>query len=176
MSKAGLPKPTLEQRIQAIEDQLAIHRLITSYPLAIDSRSLDFVSEVWTQDGVFDRGAGDPSKHSGDFDGAYGLDSILKEVGSPQLQASREAGLAHIMTAPHVAIDGDTAVATNYTVLVTGKGDGCGVRRPSANRWDLVRTADGWRIKKRTLRLIDGSNAYRELFRQVFAAGAGAAR
>jgi hypothetical protein len=160
--------PSLEQRIQAIEDRLAIHQLIVSYPQAIDSRSLDFVGKVWTDDGVFDRGAGDPSKHSGDFDGAYGMESILKEVGSPQLQASREAGLAHIMTAPHIAIDGDSAVATNYTVLVVGKADDCKVRRPSANRWDLVRGADGWCIRRRTLRLLDGSAAARELFRQVF--------
>ena len=110
-----------------------------SYPLAVDTRSLDYVSEVWTEDGVFDRGAADPHKHSGDFDGAYGKGNILNEVGSPQLQASREAGLAHIMTAPHITIDGDEAAATNYTVLVVGKGDDCRVRRPSANRWDLVR-------------------------------------
>ena len=171
MSEMGKPT-TLEQRIQSIEDRLAIHQLIVSYPLAIDSRSLDFVGSVWTEDGVFDRGAADPSKHSGDFDGAYGMDSILKEVGSPQLQASREAGLAHIMTAPHIAIDGDTAVATNYTVLVVGKADDCKVRRPSANRWDLVRMAHGWRIRRRTLRLLDGSAAARELFGQVFVTGA----
>ena len=119
---------------------------------------------------MFDRGAADPHKHSGDFDGAYGKGNIMNEVGSPQLQASREAGLAHIMTAPHITIDGDEAAATNYTVLVVGKGDDCRVRRPSANRWDLVRIDGAWRIKRRTLRLIDGSNGSRELFRKVFEA------
>jgi SnoaL-like domain len=167
---AAAEQASLEQRLRAVEDRFAIHQLIMSYPLAVDTRSLDYVTEVWTEDGVFDRGAGDPHKHSGDFDGAYGKTNIMNEVGSPQLQASREAGLAHIMTAPHITVDGDEAAATNYTVLVVGKGDDCRVRRPSANRWDLVRVDGKWLIKRRTLRLIDGSNGSRELFRTVFGA------
>jgi hypothetical protein len=165
---AAAERASLEQRLLAVEDRLAIHQLIMSYPLAVDTRSLDHVGEVWTEDGVFDRGAADPHQHSGAFDGAYGKGNILNEVGSPQLQASREAGLAHIMTAPHITVDGDQAAATNYTVLVVGKGDDCRVRRPSANRWDLVRVDGTWRIKRRTLRLIDGSNGSRDLFRKAF--------
>ena len=165
---AAAKQASLEQRLLAVEDRLAIHQLIMSYPLAVDTRSLDYVGEVWTEDSVFDRGSADPHKHSGDFDGAYGKGNILNEVGSPQLQTSREAGLAHIMTAPHITVDGDEAAATNYTVLVVGKGVDCRVRRPSANRWDLVRVDGRWLIKRRTLRLIDGSNGSRELFRKVF--------
>jgi hypothetical protein len=74
------------------------------------------------------------------------------------------------MTAPHITIDGDEAAATNYTVLVVGKGNDYRVRRPSANRWDLMRVDGRWLIKRRTLRLIDGSNGSRELFRKVFGA------
>jgi hypothetical protein len=166
---AAAEPASLEHRLRAVEDRLAIHQLIMSYPLAVDTRSLDYVGEVWTQDGVFDRGSADPHKHSGDFEGAYGKDNILKEVGGPQLQASREAGLAHVMTAPHITIDGDTAAATNYVILIVGKPDDCRVRRPSANRWDLVRVDGRWLIRRRTLRLIDGSNASRELFRMAFA-------
>jgi hypothetical protein len=35
------------------------------------------------------------------------------------------------------------------------------------NRWDLVRTASGWKIKRRTLRLVDGSEPAREILRSV---------
>jgi hypothetical protein len=86
---AAAEPASLEHRLRAVEDRLAIHQLIMSYPLAVDTRSLDYVGEVRTQDGVFDRGSADPHKHSGDFEGAYGKDNILKEVGGPQLQASR---------------------------------------------------------------------------------------
>jgi hypothetical protein len=36
-----------------------------------------------------------------------------------------------------------------------------------ANRWDLVRTPAGWKIKRRTLRLIDGSEPAREILGAV---------
>jgi len=35
----------------------------------------------------------------------------------------------------------------------------------TANRWELVRTASGWKIKRRTLRPLDGSEPARELLR-----------
>jgi hypothetical protein len=154
---------TLEQRVQALEDKLAIYQLIMSYPLAVDSASVDFAESVWTRDGVFDRGSGDPEKHSGDFDGAYGIESILKEVGGAALQTAREAGLAHIMTAPQIEIRGDRAAATGYTLMVARDGKEFRVRRPTANRWDLVRDGDGWKIQRRTLRLLDGSPEARAL-------------
>ena len=156
-------RPSLEERIQALEDKHAIHQLIMSYPLAVDSRSMDFVETAWTEDGVFDRGALDPKQHSGAFEGAYGLEAILKEVASPQLQAGREGGLCHIMTAPQIEIRGDEAAATGYTLMVVRDGDDFRLRRPTANRWDLVRSGDGWKIKRRTLRLLDGAADAREL-------------
>jgi len=164
---AAVQKPSLEERVQALEDKLAIYQIIMSYPLAVDSRSVDFAERVWTEDGVFDRGAGDPKQHSGNFEGAYGIDAILKEVGGPALQAAREAGLAHIMTAPQIEIRGDEAAATGYTFMVMRDGDAFHVRRPTANRWDLVRSGDGWKIKRRTLRLLDGSQDARDLFRRA---------
>lgn len=156
-------KPTLEERIQALEDKQAIHQLIMSYPLAVDSRSLDFVKAVWSEDGTFDRGAADPKQHSGSFEGVYGVEAILKEVSSPQLQAGREGGLCHVMTAPQIELRGDEAAATGYTMMVVRDGDDFRLRRPTANRWDLVRAGTGWKIMRRTLRLLDGSADARAL-------------
>jgi hypothetical protein len=33
------------------------------------------------------------------------------------------------------------------------------------NRWELVRTSTGWKIKRRTIRLVDGSEPSREILR-----------
>jgi hypothetical protein len=156
---------SLEERVQRLEDQLSIYQLIVSYPLAVDSASVDFAASVWLENGVFDRGAADPEKHSGEFEGAYGLDAILQEVGGAALQTAREAGLAHIMTTPHIEIKGDEAVATGYTLMVARDGEEFRIRRPTANRWDLVRHGHTWKIKRRTLRLMDGSPEGRELLR-----------
>jgi hypothetical protein len=39
----------------------------------------------------------------------------------------------------------------------------------TANRWELVRTAQGWKIKRRTLRQLDGSEPARKILRQAIA-------
>ena len=38
-----------------------------------------------------------------------------------------------------------------------GSSKGFRVHRMTANRWELVRTPQGWKIKRRTLRQLDGS-------------------
>jgi hypothetical protein len=48
--------------------------------------------------------------------------------------------------------------------------------RVSAVRWDLARTDEGWRVSRRTNRLLDETGAGRELFRgaltELFTEGA----
>jgi hypothetical protein len=39
----------------------------------------------------------------------------------------------------------------------------------TANRWELVRTPQGWKIKHRTLRPLDGSEPARKILRQAIA-------
>jgi hypothetical protein len=46
-----------------------------------------------------------------------------------------------------------------------GVSNGFRIHRVAANRWELVRTADGWKIKRRTVRTIDGSDEPREILR-----------
>ncbi|HKH00005.1 MAG TPA: nuclear transport factor 2 family protein [Bradyrhizobium sp.] len=167
MAERNSRELSLEQRIQALEDKLAIQQLIMSYPLVVDSGAVDVAASLWTADGIFDRGAADSEKHSGNFEGAYGLDAILKEIGGSALQAAREAGLCHVMTAPQITISGDNAVAIGYTLMVGRDGAEFRIRRPTANRWEIVRDGSEWKIKRRTLRLIDGSPAARELLGQA---------
>ena len=51
-----------------------------------------------------------------------------------------------------------------------GASRGYHIHRVVTNRWDLVRTASGWKIKRRTLRLVDGSEPSRDLLRGAFEA------
>lgn len=43
------------------------------------------------------------------------------------------------------------------------------IHRVGANRWELKRTKDGWKVTRRTLRPLDGSEGARELLRQAVA-------
>src|SRR6516225_6990052 len=50
-------RTTLEQRLRLIEDRFEIYNLIASHPPSADTGAGDYTASVWTEDGVFDRGA-----------------------------------------------------------------------------------------------------------------------
>jgi hypothetical protein len=54
-----------------------------------------------------------------------------------------------------------------------GASRGYHIHRVVTNRWELTRTPDGWKIKRRTSRLVDGSEASREILRGALRAYAG---
>ena len=65
-------------------------------------------------------------------------------------------GSAHTLGPVSVRLDGDTAVAVNYSVVFVHDGGRWIAERVAANRWDLTRTAAGWRVRRRVNRLLDG--------------------
>jgi len=163
-------KDNLEQRIRAIEDRLAIYNLIAGHPPSADTGATAYAEAVYTEDGVFDRGADLPG-----WSGNKGIGASLK---SPGHQAAIAGGLAHFTGLPHVTVDGDSAVVISYLQILTPKKTGEPVEVPNhgasrgyhihrvvTNRWDLVRTPSGWKIKRRTLRPVDGTEPSRELLR-----------
>jgi hypothetical protein len=58
---------------------------------------------------------------------------------------------------PHVVVDGDQAVATCHSRLYRREGEAYRVISCSANRWEFVRGARGWQVKRRISRRLDGS-------------------
>ena len=161
---------SLERRIRAIEDRLEIYNLIASHPPSTDTGAAAYAEAVYSEDGVFDRGADLPG-----WSGNKGIGANLK---SPGHQAAIAGGLAHFTSLPHVTVDGDKAVVISYLQILAPKKSGEAVEVPNhgasrgyhihrvvANRWDLLRTAAGWKIKRRTSRLVDGSEPSREILR-----------
>ena len=167
---------TLERRIRAIEDRLEIYNLIAGHPPSADTGNTAYAEAVFTADAVFDRGP--------DLSGAVGNKAIGANLQSAGHQAAISGGLAHFTSLPHVTINGDTAVVVSYLQILTprksgetvevanhGGSRGYHIHRVVTNRWDLVRTPAGWKIKRRTLRLVDGSEPARQLLRAVLPAG-----
>jgi hypothetical protein len=162
---------TIEDRIRAIEDRLEIFNLIASHPPSADSGADYFTRSVYTEDGVIDLGG---SK------GASGNQAIAAMVKEPGHQAAIAGGLAHFAGLPRIEIDGDSAVVTSYLQIITphptaephevpnhGVSKGFRIHRVGANRWELERRTDGWKIKRRTLRPLDGSEPAREILRRA---------
>ena len=55
--------------------------------------------------------------------------------------------------------------AAPHEVPNHGVSNGFRIHRVAANRWELERTAGGWKIRRRTVRTIDGSEPPREILR-----------
>jgi hypothetical protein len=161
----------IEQRLRLIEDKLAIYHLIASHPPAADTGNENYYRNAFTGDGTVDLGGGKT---------ADGSDAIASVVARPEHKAAIAGGLCHFAGLPRVEVNGDTAVAISYLQIVTpnrtaapvdvpghGATPGFRIHRAGANRWDLVRTADGWKVKRRTLRPLDGSNDARDILMQA---------
>lgn len=166
------PSATLEQRIRAIEDRLEIYNLIAGHPPSADTGADYYAEAVYAEDGEFDRGAG--------LTGAKGNKALGAMLKSEAHKAAIAGGLAHFTGLPHIALDGDCAAVTSYLQILTprktgeavevpnhGSSRGYHIHRVVTNRWDLVRTPGGWKIKRRSLRLVDGSEPSREILREA---------
>jgi hypothetical protein len=76
-----------------------------------------------------------------------------------------EHGCGHVLTVPHVVVDGDKAVGRSYALDIRWDADAerYWVARLSANTWRWVRTPDGWRIAERVNAALDGTPAHRQM-------------
>lgn len=165
---------TLKQRLREIEDRLEIYNLIASHPPSADTGADYYVRAIYAEDGRMDLGGGK---------GASGNAAVAAIVQTPEHQAAIAGGLAHFAGLPRIEIDGDTAVVTSYLQILTpnngaepvevpghGASKGFRIHRVGANRWELIRTPEGWKVKRRTLRPLDGSEPARAILKQALAA------
>lgn len=167
-------KGSLEDRVRAVEDRLEILNLIASHPPSADTGADHYVRTIYLDDGTIDVGAGKA---------ASGKEAVAAIVTTPGHLAAIAGGLAHFAGLPHIVLDGDEAVVTSYLQILAphptaepievpnhGNTKGFRVHRVAANRWELVRTSAGWKIKRRTVRTLDGTEPAREILRQAVAA------
>ena len=164
---------SLEDRLRAVEDKLAIYHLIASHPPAADTGTDRYYRDAFSANGEVDLGGGK---------GASGNEAIAAIVKTPEHQAAIAGGLCHFAGLPRVEIDGDTAVATSYLQIITpdrqaaprelsghGASTGFRIHRVGANRWELERGKNGWKVTRRTLRPLDGNDEARALLRRAIA-------
>ncbi len=103
-------------------------------------------------------------------------------LATPGFREAMRQGIAHFSGLPHIELNGDKATVTSYLQIVMpnphgepvelsshGSSKGFRIHRMTVNRWDLVRTEDGWRIARRRLRLLDTTDDGRALLRELTA-------
>lgn len=169
---------SIEDRLRAVEDKLEILDLIASHPPSADTGADYYTRVAYVEDGELDLGRGKAMA---------GNEAIAAITKSPAHQAAIAGGLAHFCGLPRIELDGDRATVTSYLQILTphpteaphevpnhGSSNGFRIHRVAANRWELIRTSKGWKIKRRTVRSLDGTEPGREILRGALSSYAAA--
>lgn len=143
--------------MQALEDREAIRALIAAYGPLADAGDSARLAALWTETGTY---------RVGGMGTAQGHEAIAGLIDGPVHRALMADGCAHLLGPVAIDLAGDRAVARGHSVVLRHTGDAFVVARVSANRWDLVRTPDGWRVSNRENALLDGGEAARALLAQ----------
>ena len=137
-------QPTLEQRVQRMEDESAIRRMLIEYGAYLDARDYAAYAALFAEDGEWIGGFGR-------FTGPAAIRQMLEDnLGVPEPGFVNKSSF-HMLTNPLIAIDGDRAqVTSKYLFWTRSDGD-----RPTpllAGRYidEFVRVNGAWKIMRRT--------------------------
>jgi hypothetical protein len=147
----------LAVRLQRLEDERDIARLIASYGPLVDAGDADAVAELWAQDGSYDVEGWQMTSR----------DDVRAMVNSSGHQKLVSSGCCHFLGPAVVTVSGHTAVAVCESLVVIRRGEDYVVWRAAANHFELSRGADGWQITTRKSRLLNGSGDAHTLLRGV---------
>ncbi|MFT4054846.1 MAG: nuclear transport factor 2 family protein, partial [Novosphingobium sp.] len=121
--------------------------LIHGYGPLVDAGDSAGAAALWSPDGCYDVGG------HGVYTGRAAIAALLDGDEHRSLVAG---GVAHVLSAPVITLDGDGATALTYSLVLRRDGAKWEAHRVAANRWRLVRTHEGWRVAERVNRLLDG--------------------
>ncbi len=146
----------LAARLRHVEDQLDIMQLTAQYGPSVDSGSAEATAALWTHDGTFDAVGAITMR---------GHDEIAEMVNAAGHQNLILNGCGHVLTTPHVVVDGDEAHGRSYALNIRWDptAERFWVARVSANTWKWRRTPDGWRITERVNANLDGTPEHRAM-------------
>lgn len=165
-TRAGTPSPhdqTISGRLRTVEDHLAILNLLAGSSLSADVAAQDYWQAIYAPGATMDMSCAQPP---------LTRDALIAVVGSPNQHTASAHGMAHLSALPHVVVTGDEAVATGYLLVVIpdasappvtlpGKGvvGALSIYHLTVNRWDMIRSPEGWKVTRRTIRPLASEEA-----------------
>lgn len=150
----------LKRRVQALEDFVDISQNVAQYGPDVDYGSAEAAAQLWLEDGVYD---------AVNAITMTGRDAIRRMVNGEGHQKGLENGCGHVLTTPHIVVNGDEAVGRSYALKLywDETTQRFWIGRLSANRWRWKRTAEGWKVAERVNANLDGTALHRELFKPL---------
>lgn len=135
-------------RLQRLEDELAIMKLLASYGPSVDAGNADRAAGLWSNDGTYD-------VEDWLMTGRRGVHDMVSSAGHRDLVAT---GCCHFLGPAVVTVSGDSAVAVCESLVLLSDGEsGYRVWRATANHFVLERLDGRWQITTRTSRLLNGN-------------------
>jgi hypothetical protein len=155
---------TLERRLRAAEDHLAILNLLNSYGPLVDSGAAQAAAALWVEGGGYNYSGG--NSNGTRLEAPAALVDVYEGAGHRGLVAK---GCSHLTATPVITLQGDRATALGYTYVILREGERWILLRAAINEWQLTRTDAGWRIAERFNRIVSGSADSHEVMRRVAA-------
>lgn len=135
-------KPTIEARLQKLEDIEEIRTLLLNYGKTLDKRDLKAYSELFTKDGEWIGGFGSTKGR------AELLAFMQKNVGT----APNTGKTYHLLTNFDITVTGNTATAISRWSYVIGTKEKKPVLEHSGRYEDTIVREDGrWKYQKRVV-------------------------
>jgi ketosteroid isomerase-like protein len=133
---------SLMKRVEALEDERAVHALLIRYGCAVDSGDADATSQLYAEDCLIDIDARTFMQGREE----------TKMLVQADWHQSAMPNCAHVMGPYVVEVDGDKATATGYATVYLRENSEVGIFRQSFGRWELIKRDGRWQILKRTSR------------------------
>ena len=128
-------------RVQRVEDELAIQRVLVDYAAFLDGRDYAHYAALFTPDGEWRNAAG---SHKGQAAIRAMLESVMGPAGAPN------RANYHVITNPRIDLDGDRATATSrYLFVMRGPGGAPTPALAGIYRDEFVRQGGAWKIRRR---------------------------
>ncbi len=141
---AAQAQETLEQRVERLEAESTIRRMLIEYGRFLDAKDFHAYAALFAPDGVWQGGFGT-------FTGPAAIEAMLTQnLGAPEPGFVNKANF-HMLTNPLIAIQGERAHVESKYLFWTASPD----NRPTpllAGRYvdEFVRVGGEWRIARRT--------------------------
>jgi len=128
----------LTRRVEQLEDERAIQKVLNTYGLSVDADNPEAMGQLYAEDCVID------------IDGMFfnGREDAKRIVTGEGHQAILP-NCAHVMGPFAITLDGTNAVATGYATIFVRENGTVGIWRQAYIRWELVKRDGRWQVLKR---------------------------